>query len=185
MSYPTLNLKQVIATSLANTLIQGDKEKIENLSMLVRESGKLYFKLKEDSFFVMLLKELQNSKGDIIRDKVFEFLKKNTKIIINSPGIINILSKSFGKFHISIAPEENEENKNYIDENSNSNELCEEEINVMENNYEESSSLANNEEFINFSNLDKMNTEDNTKEAKEETKSEKNESEEINLYKQK
>ena len=184
MSYPTLNLKQVIATSLANTLIQGDKEKIENLSMLVRESGKLYFKLKEDSFFVMLLKELQNSKGDIIRDKVFEFLKKNTKIIINSPGIINILSKSFGKFHISITPEENEENKNYIDEDSNSNELCEEEINVMENNYEESSSLANNEEFINFSNLDKMNTEDNTKEAKDETKSEKNESEEINLYKQ-
>ena len=180
MSYPTLNLKQVIATSLANTLIQGDKEKIENLSMLVRESGKLYFKLKEDSFFVMLLKELQNSKGDIIRDKVFEFLKKNTKIIINSPGIINILSKSFGKFHISIAPEENEENKNYIDENSNYNELCEEQI----NNYEESSTFANNEEFINLSNLDKMKTEDNTNKTKDQTKSEKNESEEINLLKQ-
>ena len=92
ISYTTLHLKQVISTSLTKTLIKGDKEKIENLSMLVRESGKLYFKLKEDSYFVMLLKELQNSKGDIIRDKVFEFLKKNTKIIINSPGIINILS---------------------------------------------------------------------------------------------
>lgn len=185
--------KEETTISSSNILIQDNKEKSEDLSMLVKISGKLYFKLKEKSYLVELLEELKNSNGTINRDKIFEFIKQNKNFIINSPKFINMLSqyKIIDKFNPPIMPNENEENKKLaqklkiseeenMDKQCNYNEICEKEINLFENN-NEMSSLANNEEFQNISNF--QETEENSKKTKEETKSEKNENEEINKLK--
>ena len=196
-SYPTLALKHEIINSLKNTSNQINKEESDNLSMLVRRAGKLYFKLKENSNLIGLLKELKDIKGKIIRDNLFKFFNQNRQLIINSPEIIKMISKYkiFGKLNIPIIPEKNEENekcsenpKNCAEQNldidKKSNELCEQQLSIMDDDNAKLSSLGNNKEYNNLisedSNLQEEETEWEKKETEVDTKSEKDEKKEIN-----
>ena len=194
-SYPTLALKHEIINSFTNTLNQINKEESDNLSMLVRRAGKLYFKIKENSNLIGLLKEFKDSKGKIIRDNLFKFLNQNRKIIINSPEIIKMLSKYkiFDKLNTPIIPEKDEENekcsenpKNRAEQNldidNNSNEFCEQQLSIIDNYNETFSSLGNNKEFHNLipeDYLQEKETELDTKETENNTKSEKDETKEL------
>ena len=181
ISYPSLALKQELITSLSNASNRIIKKESENLSMLVRRSGKLYFKLKDNSNIIFLLKELQDSKGKIIRDKLFQFYNQNSQLFINSPEIIKMLSnyKIFDKLNTPIIPEETEDNEKNSEtpkncEEQNIGNICEEQFSNMDNYYEKMSTLGHNQEYNDYipedSNLKKTGSELDTKEK---TKSEK------------
>ena len=196
MSKLVLPLKQEINNSFSKSLVPEDKAKIENSSAFVKIKGNLFslyffrFNLNEKTNFADQLKELRDHKWEnITNDKINEFSQQFKKIILNSPEIFQMLCnfKLFDSLNQPITFEVIEENEvtkkieqsiNLDSEKENTtNEYCEEELNNMDNENAQDSTLANNE-IYQSSDID-TEAED-TKEAKNDIKSEHNENERMN-----